>query len=110
MVGLQSSQHSSDDHWVLRLEVMRDANGQHLHSDDLALAITGMAARRAVHARIARDEEFRELMHELTRRVCTALHEVRPVWKRAVQFRAARRSEARCAQAVIRGKVTVQLC
>ena len=112
MVACISSQHDSDgqSHGVLRLEIVRDANRQHLHSDDLALAVIATAARCAVHAWIARDEEFRKLMHELAHPIGAALHEVRPVWECVVQFWAARQGEARCAQPVIRDKRSRSFC
>lgn len=85
-------QHRSNHYRILSLEVMRDADGEHLHRDDLA-----SMARRTVHTRIARNKELGELMHELARRIRTTSYELRAVRESSVQFRAAGRGKTRCA-------------
>ena len=104
--SIQSLQHRSHDHRILHLKIMRHANGEHLHRDDLT---TTPAARRAVHARVARDEELGELVHEFARCHTATAHETGTLWERGDQLRPTRRGESRCAQLVVSGKVTVEL-
>jgi hypothetical protein len=85
-------QHRSDHHRVLRLEVMLNTYGKHLHGDDRAIRYT---TRGVIHARIARDEELGERLHELSRRVGAAPHEIRTLREGAEQFWSAGRREAR---------------
>lgn len=55
---------------------MRDSDREHLHRYDLV-----STARRTVYIRIARNKEFRELVHELARRICPASYELWAVRK-----------------------------
>ncbi len=100
------SQHRRNDHWVLRLEIVRHADGKHLHRDDLAIP---PAPRRAVHVRVVRDEERRELLYELARCGTTAAHDTWAVWERRDELGATRRREPRRAQVVVCGEITVEL-
>ena len=100
------SQHSSYDHWVLSLEIVRHADGEHFHRDDLA---TTPAARNAVHIWVSCNEELSQLVHEFARRGTTTLHEAGVVGVRGDQLWPTSRRETRCAQMVVRGKVTVEL-
>lgn len=65
-------QHRSNDYWIFNLEVVDHAHGEHLNRDNLACT-----ARRTVHARIARNEEFGKLVHEFARRIGATPHELR---------------------------------
>src|SRR6266702_2470750 len=103
---IEDSQHRSHDHRVLRLEIVCHADGEHLHCDDLAIV---PAARRAVHAWVARDEELGELVHKFACRSAAAPHEAWTVRERVDKLRPTRRREARRAQVVVRGKVAVEL-
>ena len=100
------SQHSSYDHWVLSLEIVRHADGEHFHRGDLA---TTPAARSAVHVWVSCDEELSQLVHEFARRGTTALHEAGVVGVRGDQLWPTSRRETRCAQVIVCGKVTVEL-
>jgi hypothetical protein len=85
---------------------MRHANGEHLHRDDLT---TTPAARSAVHARVALDEELGELVYEFARCRTAAPNEAGALGVRRDQLRPTRRREPRCAQVVVCGKVAVEL-
>ena len=86
------SQHRSDDHWVLSLEIVRHADGEHFHRDDLA---TTPAARSAVHVWVACDEELSELVHEFARCSTTAAYEAGAARVRGDQLRSTSRRETR---------------
>jgi hypothetical protein len=74
-------QHRSDHYRILSLEVVRDAHGEHLHRDYLA-----SAARRTIHARIARNEVLGKLLYELARRIGAASYELGAVRESSEQF------------------------
>jgi hypothetical protein len=102
----EDSQHRSHDHWVLHLEIVCHADGQYLNREDLA---TVPAARRAVHARVARDEELSKLVYEFARSVAATAHEAGAVRESGDKLWPTRRREARRAQVVVCRKVAVEL-
>ena len=81
-------QHRSDDYRIFSLEVVGYAHGEYLNCDDLACT-----ARRTVHAWIARNEELGKLVHEFTRRIGAAPHELRAIRESSEEFWAPRRGD-----------------
>ena len=80
--SIQSLQHRSHDHRIPHIKIMRHANGEHLHRDDLT---TTPAVRRAVHARVARDEELGEVVHEFARTLWRRGDELQPTRRVALR-------------------------